>query len=106
VVRWASMPWSLTDSEKESALEAIQDALAKLPQGTPLSQLEIARDHAIQTIAAQHEHRQLCSRVLGSIANEFAREDERLREGCKEIVSRLLAQLPVGTSEQMMVQFC
>ena len=106
IMRWASLPWSLTDGEKESARQAIREAMAKLPMGTPRSQLEAARDHAIQMTVAGHEHRKLCAKIINSIVNEFSREDPKVSRQLQEAMSQVLAQLPVGAAEQVMVKIC
>ena len=64
LIRWAGLPWGLSQEAQADALEEIQEALDALPPGTARAELEKARDRVVEQYRQEHEQQEKKERLI------------------------------------------
>jgi hypothetical protein len=101
--RLQGFSWSPTEWDIR-ARDAAAKAISSARPDVSFEELKTIAVAAVRPLIAEHEHRERCAKIVNSIANEFAPENEKVREVCTEAAAKALAHMPVGTSEHVMVQ--
>lgn len=106
VIRWTSLPSGLTDQGRELATQAIAEAIATMPLGTPRHKLEQVRDEALapfkQAVAREQQRCQdqtVRQAVRGSVSLPWDFPAGQKQEALAA-VSKAISELPEGTPQR------
>jgi excisionase family DNA binding protein len=85
---------------KQMAWEAAVAAIRRVRDEAPYREIETAAVEAVQPMIREHEHQQVCQRIVGRLYIYDASSEEE--EAAKEAVRKALAEFPIGAGQRQL----